>query len=297
MQPAARPAEDHAPSRFREHPHRPRSSLKKKPDYYFAGRLFGFCMRLVPYRYRFNLAVRLAGILAIPLRRTAVVGGLRAYLRVNSERDLCVHLLLRCMTASGTAFDLPLNLEGEEILDAALASGRGTVIVAPHALLSLLILRYLHDRGHTPTVIAGHATMPLAGTRAEIQTVPPTATVLVVARSRLRQGGIVCAMADRLKSTGKKTHAFDSPVGQLRVSDSIFRLAVRCDAQVLFTAARAEKRGVRLTVAAPRAASAGCAQAIVGDFIGFVQAHVAAVEEVQDAVAPAAPVVPVPGVG
>lgn len=244
-----------------------------KPGYYYAGRLFGLAMRLVPTRFRFAVAVRLAGVLAVPMRRTRVFDGFVRTLRVNSERDISLHLLLTAMSASGTAFDLPLTVHGEEILHEALASGRGTVIVAPHALLSLLILRYLHDRRHSLTILSNDPEISLAGTGTAAPTVQPSPTVLVALRSRLRAGQIVCAMIDRVESTGKQTVAFDSRVGQLHVSDSLIRLAVRCDAHILFTAARAEARDVRLTVAAPRPDSSGVPEAIAGDFIGFVQAH------------------------
>jgi hypothetical protein len=218
-------------------------------------------MRLVPHRHRFALAARLAGTLAMPMRATRVFSGLRRWLRLNSERDLSLHLLLRSMTASGTAFDVPLRLEGEEVLEAALSSGRGTVIVASHALLSRLLLRHLYDRGHWPTVIGGMDGIPLAGTRVVVPTVYPTSTVLLLARRRLREGGIVCAVVDHVGSRERKnTVAFASPVGEIRLSDAIFRLAVRCDAQVVFTFARAEPAGVRQWVAAPppgRAARGG----------------------------------------
>jgi hypothetical protein len=250
----------------------------RKPGYYYAGRLFGLAMRLMPSRFRFGVAVRLAGVLAVPMRRTRVFSGFRA-LRLNSERDVSLHLLLTAMSASGTRFDLPLKVHGEEILHQALASGRGTVIVAPHALLSLLILRYLHDHRHSPTIVSVDPGITLAGTGTVAPALQPSPHLLVVLRSRLRTGQIVCAMIDRLgaKSRGKKTVEFESQVGNLRVSDSLFRLAVRCDAQVLFTSARAEPQGVRLTVAAPRPASSGVPEAIAGDFIGFVQDHALAV--------------------
>lgn len=249
-----------------------RPGAARRPAAWYAGRLIGYCMRLVPRRYRFGFAVRVAGGLALAMRGTRAFGKL-SNLRLNSPRDIALHLLLSSMTACGTEFDLPLRVEGQEVLQAALDSGEGTLIVAPHALLSLLILRYLHDRGHAPTIIARQAGMPLAGTSIVAPTVFPSSTVLLVVRGRLREGGIVCAMVDRLGTTGKQTREFDSQVGQLRVSDSIFRVAARCDARVIFTIARAEKGSVRLALAAPAHASAGHPEAIAGDFISFVQEH------------------------
>jgi len=241
---------------------------------YVAGRAFGLGMRLVPHRHRFSLAARLAGSLAVPMRATRLFTGLRV-MRLNSAQDLSLHLLLRCMTASGTAFDVPLRLEGAEVLEAALSSGRGTVIVAPHALLSRLLLRHLHDRGYRPTVIGGMKGIPLAGTRAVMPTVDPTSSVLLVARTRLREGGIVCTMVDRIGSKGKNTVTFASPVGEVPFSGSIFRLAVRCNAQVVFTVARAEPAGVRQWIAAPRPSSAGSPEAVAADFVAFLREHTA----------------------
>jgi hypothetical protein len=243
---------------------------------YIGGRAFGLGMRLVPARHRFSLAARLASTLAVPMRATPLFRGFRS-LRLNSEQDISLHLLLRSMTASGTMFDVPLRLGGEEILEAALSSGRGTVIVSPHALLSRLLLRHLHDRGHQPTVIGGMDGIPVAGTRAVIPTVFPTPSVLLLARRRLREGGIVCANVDHIsvRAKSKHTKTFQSRVGEIHLSDSIFRLAVRCDAQVIFTHARAETAGVRQWVAAPRPGSASSPEAIAGDFIAFLQEHTA----------------------
>jgi hypothetical protein len=243
---------------------------------YIAGRAFGLGMRLVPVRHRFSLAARLAGSMAVPMRATPLFRGFRT-LRLNSEQDISLHLLLRSMTASGTVFDVPLRLEGEEVLEAALSSGRGTVIVSPHALLSRLLLRHLHDRGHQPTVIGGMNGIPLAGTRAVVPTVFPNPSVLLLARRRLREGGIVCANVDHISSRARAKHTmtFQSRVGEIHVSDSMFRLAVRCDAQVIFTHARAETAGVCQWVAAPRPGSAGSPEAVAGDFVAFLQEHTA----------------------
>lgn len=242
---------------------------------YLAGRAFGVGMRVVPHRHRFSLAARLAGSLAVPMRATRVFSGLRRWLRLNSEQDLSLHLLLRSMTASGTAFDVPLRLEGEEALEAALSSGRGTVIVAPHALLSRLLLRHLYDRGHWPTVIGGMNGIQLAGTRVVVPTVPPSPTVLLFARRRLHEGGIVCANLDHIGRPGKKALTFESAVGEIHLSDAIFRLAARCHAQVIFTLARAEPAGVRQWIGAPRPGSAGSPEAVAADFVAFLQEHTA----------------------
>ncbi|HEY0026015.1 MAG TPA: hypothetical protein VGB24_24205 [Longimicrobium sp.] len=240
-----------------------------------AGRLVGLGMRIVPGRYRLGAAVHLAGVLAPALRRTWAFGKLRFPL--NSERDLCVHLLIRCMIASGTPFDLRLRVEGADLLDAALASGRGTVIVAPHALLSLLILRYLHDRGHSPVAVANAGRMEVAGTGAFADTVPPSPNIMRVVARRLREGAIVCAMIDRVAATVRKTTRFETAVGALRISDAIFRVAVRTDAMVIFTAARVDRGRLCLVLAAPQPGSEGSADAIAGEFIGFLQAHAVAV--------------------
>jgi lauroyl/myristoyl acyltransferase len=229
-------------------------------------------MRVVPFRHRFACAARLARTLALPLRATRMFSSMRRGLRLNSEKDISLHLLLRCMSASGTGFDVPLALEGEALLREALDSGRGTVIVGPHSLLSRLLLRRLYDLGHWPTIIGAMDGIPVAGTREVMPTLFPDAGVLLLARRRLAQGGIVCANVDQLRAQARKnTIAFASPVGEIRVSDAIFRLAVRCQAPVLFTYARAEGAGVRQWIAAPDGASAQSPEAMAADFIRFVQ--------------------------
>jgi hypothetical protein len=258
-------------------PQRPRGiPAKRLSAAYLGGRAFGLAMRLVPARRRFAGAARLAGGMAVLMRSTRLFRTLRRGMRLNTEHDLALHLLLRSMTASGTPFEVPLQMEGEDILNDALASGRGTVIVATHALLTRLLLRHLHDRGHCPTVIGAMETVPLTGTDVVIPTLAPGPAVLLAVRRRLLQGDLVCLVVDQTRpKPGKNLLAFETAAGEVRFSESPYRLAVLCNARVLFTFGHAEGGGVRLWIAEPDPASANSPRAIADDFMRFLREHIA----------------------
>ena len=234
--------------------------------------MFGLGMRLVPRRHRFGLTVHLADLLRSPTRWLALHRRLGSF-RWNSDRDVALYLLLNSITKNGTTFDLVLNVEGEELVDEALASRRGVLFVAPHAHLSLLIFRYLYDRGHSPVILAKHSSYAVIGTRAKVATVKPSPTALIRFRSALRAGGTACAMIDQTQPKGKRSVEFEVSGTRTAVSTAILRLAVKCNAHVLFIVGGTDGRQVRLSFGSPRTTSTGSADAIANDFVHFVRAR------------------------
>jgi hypothetical protein len=108
------------------------------------------------------------------------------------------------------------------------------------------------------------------------QVVQPSPTFLVVTRTRLRGGKLVCAMPDRAEHIEGRTVEFHTANGRVIVATALMQLAARCEAHVGFFEVHVEESGVVANIVTPSSASAGSADAITGDFIEFVRAHVAA---------------------
>lgn len=243
--------------------------------FHVAGRCFALLMRLVPRRRRFGAAVMLARAAAPLLRRTQAYKEQRK-INVDGASDIVLFFVLEALTKNGTEFDPLIAAGGYERLERALASGRGVLLVAPHTALSLTTLRFLHDAGLEPVTVAADPRMRLSGTRVTAQTMQPSRTFLVEVRSRLRRGGLVCAMPDKREHQEGRTIEFTTAKGRVIIAPALMRVAARCGAEVVFLETHFEGRSIVANFAAPAPESAGSAERITADFVEFVRVHVAA---------------------
>ncbi|HET9982149.1 MAG TPA: hypothetical protein VFQ38_01115 [Longimicrobiales bacterium] len=245
------------------------------PLLHLAANALGLSLRIVPRRHRFGAASLVARALRPLLARTTLYREQLRH-RVDSLPEIALFRVLDALTRTGTRFDPVMTIDGGEALQAALQSGRGVLVVAPHAMLTTLIVRRLHDMGCAPEVVSADPGMRIDGTRLPARTIQPSPAFLLAVRSRLRAGGVVCAMIDRGEPSEGRTVEFATPGGPVLVADALVRLAVRCGARVVFTTFRLDERGrVVAALASPDAASSGSPEAILGDFAAFVRTHVA----------------------
>jgi dienelactone hydrolase len=126
------------------------------------GRGVALGMRIVPRRHRFGAALFLSRIMRPIIRLTTAYREHRAN-SSDTDREVALHHLLRVMTEHGTPFDLGWIVEGHDEVCEALASTRGVLFAAPHAMLATLTSRYVYDLGRIPTVIALHGCGGLGG--------------------------------------------------------------------------------------------------------------------------------------
>src|SRR3954471_2602932 len=116
------------------------------PLFHFAGRIFATAMKLVPQRQRFGAAL-LCARTAVPLvRRTEAYRRQRAC-KIDSDVEIALHFVLSALTKSGVAFDPLFVVRRYEELRHAQVAGQGVMVICPHAALSLLLPRLLHDDG------------------------------------------------------------------------------------------------------------------------------------------------------
>lgn len=253
---------------------RPRAHDRPALHWHVATRALALALRAAPRRHRFA-AARLLARAAAPLARRTPGYDEKRRLGIDGPGEITLHHALSVMAHSGALFDLELEIDGAEHLDAALAAGRGVLVVAPHALLSLSLFRYLYDAGRVPAVVSAAPFEHIYGTRLVVPAVRPSPTFMIRVRSLLRAGGTVCAMIDQEPPGKPRATEFATPGGIVRVSDSLIRLALRCGAEVVFHAARLDRRrGLVLSFAAPRPAARASAEAITQDFVAFVSSHV-----------------------
>ena len=153
-------------------------------------------------------------------------------------------------------------------------------MIGHHAALTLLMVRFLYDKGLDPIVVTPDQCMRVGGRKDTVRTVQPSATFLVKIRTRLRRGEIVCAMPDRAEPHGERTFDFDIPGGRLIVAPAMIQIAARCGAEVIFAEVHAEGRRLVGTIAAPSGNSAATG-GLTDDFIAFVKASTCSNREIR----------------
>ena len=190
-------------------------------------------VRLCPAARRVQLAERLTALLMRFMRPKVT----------HSLREATLYRVLDLLTRNGTTFPLPLVVRGADGLTSAIGFGTGVLVIGTHSVLNTLTLRYLHDLGYVPDVLAVEPEFRVIGTRSVLTTMCPSAATLLRIRRRLAEGHIVCAMVDGRPPNERRTTEFVTASGDVRVSDTLFRLASRCGAKVLFTYVHLESDG------------------------------------------------------
>ena len=149
-------------------------------------------------------------------------------------RETSLDLVLMILTRYGTTFDPILRIEGSEHLP---EPGDPTFLAGAHVMLSTIFLRYLDDVGHDPLIIAADPAMRICGTTKSVRVLPPSPRLLFEVRRHLQEGHLVGAMIDRGEPE-RRNQIFNTGDRTLRISSALVRLAIRCQARIVFIAAR-----------------------------------------------------------
>lgn len=230
-------------------------------------------MRLLPRRMRFRAAIVIARM-ATPLLR--IVSGIvrqRFGMRVESAREIVTYHLLEILTRNRVRFDPVVRTIGWEHAANALASGRGVLMVAPHAMLSTFILWLLTDTGAEMNVVSP-SPMLVLGTGAPVRLIDPTPVFLLQVRKVLREGGLVGAMFDRDVITTRSTFEVPTDRGPVVVADALIHVAFRTKAQVVFHAGYMDGDDVVVTFEVPSGEESQSMEGLTAALIAFLQKHV-----------------------
>jgi hypothetical protein len=253
---------------------RPREADRPALYWHIASRAFALGMWAVPRRCRFEIARRITAALTPIVKRTSWY---RAHesLGIDGVEEIALYHALNIMTRSGVLFDLEMRIEGAEILHGALRNSHGTMMVAPHALLSVLLIRYLHDVGRLPKTVAATPFVHIYGTRFLTRALQPTSSLLIRLRTALRRGEMVYAMIDEAPRNSARTIQFQAGPRAVYISDALIKLAKGCDAGVIFTSARLDERqNIVLRFDAPPALADTSELSIAKSFVNFLESHI-----------------------
>lgn len=223
-------------------------------------------MRIIPRRYRFALA-SVASIALRPLvRRSSAFRIQRDSYRMDTEREVALLHALKSMTNAGTAFDAPLTVLHAEQLAEAIDARRGVFIATMHMVLNAFVLRHLYNIEIIPYVVA-HTPISILGTPNVTHMIAPTPGSVMEMRRLLRDGEIVVAMLDEAGEEGGRTVAVETPVGPLRIRETLLHVAHRCGAAIFFLSSHQNDEG-GITAALQPARDTP-----VEEFVAFVREH------------------------
>ena len=192
---------------------------------------------------------------------------------METPREVALQMVLRTLDRVGTEYDPLMRVHGAEPFAAARDAGRGLLMIGPHAALSKLVVRYLHDHGYSPIIVVADS-MRFGGMRRLPRQILVSPHFLVRVRSELRAGSIVGAMADHEPHQSRRTFEVQTPAGTVLLSDGLFRVAEKCGATILFIGSALSDDGVVHVYLEPPSPDSQSAEAIAIDFAAFVQSHV-----------------------
>lgn len=239
-----------------------------------AERCFALAMRTVPRQYRFQTVLLLARATVPLLIRTAAYQE-QSIKNFHRPDEIVLFLLLNALTKNGTRFDVEFVAKGYHHFERTYAQGKGVLVTGHHAALTLLMVRFFHDKDAQPIVITPDYGLRVPGTSVTAETIQPSPMFLVHLRTKLRAGKLICAMPDRAEHHGQRTIEFATTAGSVIMAPAIIEVAARCGAAVLFTEVRVEGHQLVTMISAPAASAAGNASAIIADFISFVRERTA----------------------
>lgn len=217
---------------------------------------------------RFGAVVRLSAALT-PLARARAARAPRARRGWTTLREELVWAGLALLDERRIEYDLGLELRGAEHLPARGSAARGTLIVTVHGALNRLLTRVMHDRGGAWHAVADAPRIGVPGTHGEICTLRSAPTFLLRARGALRRGETIAAMIDRPDLGERATVRVVAPGGPLTISTALVRLALQCDANIVFWYAGVDERGMAVGVLSPPR-DLGDPDRIVADLLRFI---------------------------
>src|SRR5689334_5566980 len=131
------------------------------PVWHTALRVLGTVMRAFPRSYRFPVAAFLARLLFPVVRVTSMFRERRKSV-VETPLEIVLYAILRGLEQAGTEFDPRMQVNGFELIDASMKSGKGVLLISARTMLGHAFLRYLADNGYSAWLVAPHR-YPLFG--------------------------------------------------------------------------------------------------------------------------------------
>jgi hypothetical protein len=199
---------------------------------------------------------------------------------MDGRRETALIFLLTTLTRCGTPFDLPRG-EIDANLQRAIDARRGVFIATPHAMLSMIGVRRLHDAGYKPYVVTSTPEHVILGTDVMAPAISRSQLFLLQIRNRLRAGDVVFACVDR---PGPAQHRDSiecaTSAGTFYVPTVMFDLALSAGAAIFFNVTTLTAGGdIRYVIVPAGEGNDRSALSVTREFVECVRQHVEAIAE------------------
>jgi hypothetical protein len=195
---------------------------------------------------------------------------------VSSVREAILSIIMEAMDKRRIRFDPVVTVEGFELIREALLEGRGVLLVGTHAngVLSRAAFRLLYDAKLPLRVIALPDSYMVCGAGTSIPSIHPSGTFMIKVRTQLRKAEIVCGLIDDFNQSPKWPLELPARDGSIWANDSLIRLGLACNAQIIFVAARLARDG-SLAITFQSASELQTPEACWRQFVSFFEQHMA----------------------
>jgi lauroyl/myristoyl acyltransferase len=215
-------------------------------------------------------ASRLSGRLNAVRRRAR--GTLAHGSRWTDPQDQMLRQMLGELDEMGVRYRPLLAVHGFEVLEQAIARGRGVLMVGIHGGLGVVAARLLDDRRIPATFVSGVPRVPVMGT-GRFATVLMIATHFMVrVRTSWRRGGIVGAMIDQRDAGERGSIRVATRSGEIGMSTALISLALGCGASIVFVHGGVDASGqLNAWFEAPASPMNRSAEDITREFVAFLR--------------------------
>jgi hypothetical protein len=201
-------------------------------------------MRVIPQRHRFGAAVAIVRLLPHNLRHTWSPR-LERRPGVSSMREALLGVILEAMDYRKIRFEPVVATSLLELIQESISERRGVLLVGIHSNggLSRAALRLLHDANVPLRVFSSNEEYPVCGAGLMIPALSPNGSFLLKVRTEFRNAHLVCGMIDAFNPSAQRALELRGRNGSIWVTDSLIRLALACEAKIIFVAGRLARDG------------------------------------------------------
>jgi hypothetical protein len=231
-------------------------------------------MRVIPQRYRFGFAVAIARLFPHGLRHTLSFR-MERMPGVSSAREAILSIIIEAMDCRRIRYDPTMTATGIELIHGAVRERQGVLLVGTHAngVLVRAALRLLHDEQAPLTVISLRDQYAVCGTGLTLPAIHPSGSFMIRVRTQLRKAQIVCGLIDTFNRCPKRPLELRAANGSIWGNDSLIRLALACNAKIIFGATHLSRNG-SLVVTFKAAAEAQTPEDYWHQLAAFFQQHI-----------------------
>ncbi len=229
--------------------------------------LYVFLVQSFPIRHRFAVVTFFSFLFAPLLRYAFFLKKHRAaHFKFDSEVSPALIWCIRPVMHLDLGLEVTIN---DELIANSVKSGKGTVLVGYHGNFMPTYIPHLYDHNYDVNSWSIRERELYFG-REINHSLHPSPTAFFKAKNLLMDSKMIAVLIDFETKCVKRSQEIDTQFGKMYITDSFFKLASTCDANVIFI--KYSLKGKKVMFELGRAAGIGLTpEAITQQYINFLQ--------------------------